>query len=56
MLKMSHNRSLLPREVEVSTVHSQTVENNSITAYGHLSWNVNILGRQRFVKGLSTVS
>ena len=33
---------------ELSTVHSKTVEKCS-TAYGCLSWNVNILCRQRLV-------
>ena len=37
--------------LEVSTVHGQTVENNSLNTYGRLSWTVNILGRQRFVNG-----
>ena len=36
-------------QLEVSTVHGQTVENNGLTAYSSLSWTVNILGRQRLV-------
>ena len=36
-------------------VHSQTVENNCLTAYGRLPWTVNVLGRQRFINGSSTV-
>ena len=40
----------------MSTVHDKTAENKSLTAYGRLLWTVNILGRQWFVNGLSTVS
>ena len=43
-------------ELEVSTVHSQTMENNGLTAYSSMSWTVNILGRQRLVNGSSLVS
>ena len=42
--------------VYVSTVHGQTVENNSLTAYDCLSWTMDILVHQRFVNILSTVS
>ena len=38
-------------EVELSMVHGKTVEKNSLTAYGRLSWTVNILGRQQLVNG-----
>ena len=47
-------KSFLPW-LEVSTVHGQTVKNNGLTAYGRLLWIVNILGRQCFVNGASTV-
>ena len=40
----------------MSTVHDKTAEKKSLTAYGRLLWTVNILGRQWFVNGLSTVS
>ena len=54
MYTSSQQESLSLLYLEVSTVHGQTVENNGLTAYGRLSWTVHILGRQRFVNGLST--
>ena len=42
--------------VEVSTVSVQTVENNGLTAYSFLACTIHISGRQRLVKGYSTVS
>ena len=37
----------------LSTVHGQTVENNRLTDYTRLYWNMNILGHQRFVNSYS---
>ena len=42
--------------LEVSKVHSESVENNCLTAYSHPSCTVHISGRQRFANGYSTAS